>query len=518
MSVLRPLSARGHLFAIASPVIAALLLCWPAFVNGGAFFFPDTTAYLRAADMAVAELTGWQTEWSDKHHLFGGASSGPDAETGEVPAPDEAGSPGHPVLLGRSVYYGLAIFPFVMLAGSLGGAFLQAALAIFVLRLTFVGFGGERRNLASWQLIASAALAALSPLPYVVSILMPDVFAGFAVVCAVLAAVAWERFSRGERIVLVAVMVLSALSHSSHVLLLLLIFGLAVLLRIGTRSIALAGTGVILLASLSGLAGDRLFSAAVTEKLGEPPIRPPFLTARLIDDGPGYAMLQTHCPAIDLEACEFIGRMPYDSDIFLWSLDPGKGVFSAGSLAVQRKLADQDFTFALAALKYDPISVIRLAMEASAKQLALTDLNIFNMPQATQSTERLGSEILPFVIVENLPPTYQAEVRESRYFSGTMPVRFMETTSDITLVLAAIFLVGVIAASVRTGGGKGTRAAVAAGLFLFAVGANAAVTGSLSKPHDRYNVRITWVLPLAALALPANGRRKSTEGKGSNAV
>jgi hypothetical protein len=514
MSISDRFTNRRSLYAIVAPVIAALLLCWPAFVNGGAFFFPDTTAYLRGADMVVAELTGWQTEWSDKHHLYDGASS---TGTPASQAEDEFGTPDHPVLLGRSVYYGLAIFPFVVLAGSFGGVLLQAALAVFALRLTFVGFGGDRRKLPTWQLISSGVLAALTPLPYVVSILMPDVFAGLAVVCAVLAMTSWDRFSTPERIGLFALLVLSALSHSSHVLLLLLLFALAIVIRMKTRAIALAGTGIVLLASLSGLAGDQLFAALVTEKLGKAPIRPPFLTARLIDDGPGHALLQERCPQIRLKACDYLDRMPHDSDIFLWSQDRGKGVFSAESLAVQRTLADQDFRFALAVLKNDPVSVFLLSVEASAKQLALIDLNIFNMPKAGQSSHGTG-EILPFVIVENLPPDVQDEVRESRYFSGTMPIRFVEAASTVTVLAAMFFLAWVILAAARSRDRSEVRSAVAAGLFLFAIIANAGVTGTLSKPHDRYNIRVVWVLPLAALALLAAGRRKSTEGRNADAI
>jgi hypothetical protein len=38
---------------------------------------------------------------------------------------------------------------------------------------------------------------------------------------------------------------------------------------------------------------------------------------------------------------------------------------------------------------------------------------------------------------------------------------------------------------------------------LVGITANAAATGALSGPHDRYQARIAWLLPLAALlALP----------------
>jgi hypothetical protein len=35
------------------------------------------------------------------------------------------------------------------------------------------------------------------------------------------------------------------------------------------------------------------------------------------------------------------------------------------------------------------------------------------------------------------------------------------------------------------------------------IAANAAVTGALSGPHDRYQARIAWLLPLAAILAPS---------------
>ncbi len=475
-----------------------LLLCWPAFVNGGAFFFPDTSAYLRGADAILFELTGWRSEWSDKLHLYD--------ESIRHAAPEDAGqaqgaSTGaaedsealHPVLLGRSIYYGMMIFPFVALFGSLGGALLQAAFGMFVIRIVLIAMGTDRSRLAAYLLLTAALLAGLTSLPFFVSLLMPDVFAGFAIALAVSAAVGWRRLSTPDRIALAIVLCLSAMAHSSHVLVLLILFGIALLARMAVREIPTAGLAIILLAAMCGIAGERLFIAAVTERLGQPPIRPPFLTARLIDEGPGFDLLNDRCPKIGLEACRFLDRMPRDSDTFLWSLDQTKGVFSAESHAVQRRLAEQDLALALATLRHDPLRVIRVSAEAGARQIFLTDLNIFNAPVKISG----GGG----AFTANLPPAYAEEVRASRYSSGSMPVAFPEWANLLSAIAATIFLTVTVFRQGRGGGKTNQRVALAAGLFLAAIAANAAVTGALSKPHDRYNVRVMWVLPLAALAL-----------------
>lgn len=492
----------------------ALLLCWPAFINGGAFFFPDTSAYVRGADAIVGEITGLETDWSDKRLLYDDAggntasASGTPAQ-GASGADTTAASPIHPVLLNRSIYYGLAIFPFIALFSSLGGVFFQAVLAVFVIRIVLVAFGTDRSRLPLWLLIASALLAAFTSLPYFVSLLMPDVFAGFAVALAAAAVVGWKRLSMPERVGLSGLMVFSAMAHNSHVLLLFALFGMALFLRLMSRTAATGALVIIFLAVLGGLAGERLFAASVTERLGEPPIRPPFLTARFINEGPGYEMLSAKCPGAGFEACGFLDRMPQDSDTFLWDLDPAVGVFSVEPHSVQRRLAQQDFGFALATLRYDPVSVVTHSALSAARQTRLFDLNIFNAPPSGSADEGM---------VDNLPSSYAEEVRASRYGSGTMPVRVPQFLNVLSAGIAAIALVMAAVFFARARSGLAGKAAIIACMFISGVAANAAIAGALSKPHDRYNVRIVWVLPLAAVGLLAVARgRKPKANDDANA-
>lgn len=487
---------------LAAALLATLMLCWPALLNGGGFFFPDSSNYLRQADAAVGELTGWRSEWSDKHQFYAALprAEAPRSPQQAAPAPPPAAGPLHPPLLGRSIYYGLTIFPFMVLFGSLGVVALQSALAVATIWLTLAAFAVPRPRMAAWLLGSAAVLAALTSLPFFVSMLMPDVFAGFAVVLAVSACVGWGRLAVAERAGLVALLVLCGMAHSSHVLLLMALACIALAVSWLMRLNLKAGLAAMLLAAVAGLVGEQAFIFATTQKMGQPPIRPPFLTARLIDDGPGLALLARRCPEIGLEACNFRDRMPRDSDTFLWSQVPADGVFSVESHAVQRNLAKQDVAFAIATFRDDPIGVLASSMGKAATQLSLTRLNIFN------STGQAGSDT---AFADNLPARYKAEVRASRFAAGGNPVIVSGWMNTITAAAAAIFLACVVAGRTRERGRPDIRAAAV--LLLTAIAINAAVTGTLSKPHDRYNVRILWVLQLTTLAILAARRRPLPE-------
>jgi hypothetical protein len=488
--------------ALLAALAGVLLLCWPALLNGGAFYFPDTGTYLRSADAIVGELTGGQSTWSDRRQLYDDASHSPAAAlppAAKAQPTGVSGGPVHPVLLGRSIYYGLMVFPLVALFGSMAAVIFQAACAVLTIWLTLAALGPDRSRMPARLFVAAALLAGLTSLPFFVSMLMPDVFAGFAIALAVSAAAGWQRLVRWERVCLAALLVFSAMAHSSHVLVLFALAGVTLLVALLTRVKATAALGLMALAVVSGIVGEQLFVYAVTHRLGEPPIRPPFLTARLINDGPGFRLLTERCPSIGLEACRYLDRMPRDSDTFLWSFNPREGVFSTEPIPVQRALARQDARFAIETLRYDPVGVAVSSARSIGRQIALTDLNVFNYAPGMGGEVTLGT-----------PEPIASEIRISRYGSGTMPVVFSRWANLATAIAAAFFLVAVLLGRTRERDLAELR--VAAGLFLAAVALNATVTGAMSKPHDRYNVRVIWVLQLAALAiLAARPRRKDLE-------
>lgn len=472
-------------------VLALILMSWPALFNGAAFFFPDTQTYLRGAGTAAYELTGWETDWSDRHHLLRTAAGSVEDVEDSVAEP-AAGGPqqlAHPVLLGRSIYYGLLILPFVVLFGSIGGVFVQAGLAVLVLWITLRALGfGQERHLAIPVLAAASALAIFTSLPFFVSLLMPDVFTGFAVAMALSALVGWQRLNTFEKVALVSITCFAAMSHSSNILILSAMLVLGLVVRLCCREIQTVGIMILAVAAVTGVVSERIFVESVVAQLGEPPIRPPFLTARLINEGPALQLLREKCPQIGFEACRFQDRMPKDSDTFLWSLKPAEGVFSVESHAVQRRLAEQDSRLAWETLRAYPVEVVHHSVVASVRQLFMAKADIFNLPPSE---------------IGELPPRYAQELSRSRSAAGEMPMKFLNIGIFLTTLIATGLLLFVVAR------GRNREHRVAAILLLGTVFANALVTGALSKPHNRYNARLLWVLPLAAGVIVTSWRRDS---------
>ena len=480
-------------------IVSILVLSWPALVNGSGFYFPDTTAYIRSADAAVAQLTGQTSIWSDRLDLYKpGQSLVPVAEpksnvgnssSTEMVAPKTT----HPVLLGRSIYYGLAIYPFVTLMGDIGVVLFHATLVVVCLYLAFVGLGGVRKAAPAWLFGSVILLSVVTPVAYSTSLLMPDILAGCAGILGIVAMIGWRRLLSLERIALACILVFSALSHSSHILLLLVL--LVAILPASRFFVGAYKPAALLLvfAILSGFAGDALFSAAISKQLGVRPIRPPFLTARLIDAGPGLTMLDSQCGSRKFEACRFRERMPNDSDTFLWSRDKRVGVFAAESHAVQRRLSMEDTSFAVASFKHDPIGTFSVSAFASLRQLTLVKMDIFNAPPGDASVDAIAG----------LPASVRDRIGDSRYGRRSMPVAMVEALSLISVVVSALYLM-ITAIRRRKNVDKVERDFVLAGLLaILLILGNATITGALSKPHNRYNTRIIWIVPLFALVIPS---------------
>lgn len=490
---------RNKIGSILVFILSTLALSWPAIVNGSGFYFPDTTAYIRSADAAVAQVTGQTSIWSDRLDLFKPDQSsttvaeGPSGVGGSNGAGLVTPKTTHPVLLGRSIYYGLAIYPFVTVMGDIGVVLFHAMLVVVCFHLAFVGLGGRRKAAKAWLFGSVVLLSVVTPVAYGTSLLMPDILSGCASILGIVAIVGWRRLLSVERIALACILVFSALSHSSHILLLL-----ALLLAILPASRFFVGvykpaTLLLISAVLAGFAGDALFSAAISDQLGARPIRPPFLTARLIDAGPGIKMLDSQCVYQKYEACRFRARMPNDSDTFLWSRDQRAGVFSAESHEVQRRLSMEDSAFAIATLKHDPIGTFAVTAFASLRQLTMVKMDIFNAPIGNASEDA----------ITGLPKSVRDRIIDSRYVKRSMPVAMVEALSLFSVVISALYLL-TIAIQGRSRLDKVERDfALAALLAVMLIFANATITGALSKPHNRYNIRIVWIVPLFALVMPS---------------
>lgn len=455
-------------------VLLGLLLLWPAALNRAPFLFRDTTAYVHAADAAMMRATGITTEWSNEDVVR--ASAAPDA-TNIV---GDEGGPG-PVLLGRSIFYGLLAWTGA-LTGTLWTVVVVQALIVGAVVTGFVRHLVDPASPRFARAVALATLAlATTPLAWFTAMVMPDVMTGPALVAAAVLLGGWQRERAGGRAFWFGIASYAALAHSSHV---------AILLALGIAGLAFArartGAAVLIAAALVGVAGEAAFARGVEALTGSAPIRPPFVTARLADDGPARAYLDRHCSTVDFQLCRYRARLPLNSDLFLWNTDPARGVFKAVPVAEQRALSDEQPRFVWAVVRDRPVEVAGVALAAVGRQFAAWRLGEFNHDLYPDDAR---------AIAERLPPGERAAFVASRAFRGTMPIRLAEG-------VAALWAVGGIAAALwlwtraRRSSEAGVAAVLVAGWLLDVV-----ICGALSTPHDRYQARVLWVFALLPIML-----------------
>ena len=370
MSVLKD---KQLLSAVAAVLTLAGILLWPAFVNGEPFYMTDTSSYVRGADAAAHRLTGARTVWTDVYlQRFA-----PEAAT----APSSSAQTSPPVVLtGRSIYYGYLLYVAQSFGNFWSMVILQALLVATSIGATISVLRQNRRGqpTAASILVVGGLLAVLTPVGYFVSYLMPDVFGGLGLLAFAHLVFLWDQNSRLGRAFWFALLSAALLFHGSNFLLigvLAVAAGIGLFLRLPARK---AGLAAVVAALILSIAGQALFGWGVKQASGAAPVRPPFIAARIIADGPGYEYLREHCPKVGLIYCRAVGFRARVSDALLWSTDPQLGIFQALSPAEQRVAAAQEKRFVIAVLIDRPLDLIGSSIGSIGRQLGHFDLQSFN--------------------------------------------------------------------------------------------------------------------------------------------
>ncbi len=441
---------------VAAILLGAALLSWVALANGFPLVFADSGTYLRIPL--------------------------------ELHYPTD-----------RPPVYGLAIGLPLWLTGVWGIVAVQAIGSALMIAMTLAVAGSRLR---AGDMIATCTLLALgSSLPWFVGQIMPDIATGFVplILFALLARPAdtplWQRAG------LVALLALLIAMHLSHVLLtagLLFVACLAMLLTgMGRRetirrSLPAALAIALALLGLSGLnrvAGYEFRPALSSDT---------FLLARLLDGHlaqPTLARLchepaLAHCavrPLVDDPAITKPGQA------YLWDrrspigtmLDRDRpGVIAEQRLIIRTVLHD------------DPAGVAALAWQGFAEQLRTVRKGVLPPYAADMQISR--------ILKARLPDDFQAFSR-SRQQHGTLdPLKF---APDVGVALAVVLLLPVMLLwAIRA---RRRKLLGLAGLVVATILLNAAITGDLSGPDDRYQSRILWLLPLLAACFAVDALRRS---------
>lgn len=480
-------------------VATGLCLLWPSLFNAQYIFFYDTIGYLRGAVQAF-EKAGIESAWSA---LYDNQAEGTGAQ-----AATAAGLDSHTdgyVSAARSVYYGIFLYVSELL-GSLWFAVLFQLLAVSLAAyLTLRALLGP----SGYELAAIlCCLGVFTPLSFYVGYLMPDVFAGIVILACATLLVYFDRLEWWPRSLWFALLAVSLTFHMSFiaVAVALTIPGILVV-RATMGRFPLKAAGVIHGAVALGILSQLIFFRAVEAAYGHPPLHPPFLMARVIADGPGYRYLRETCPANGFKICEFLPVLPLGADEFLWSKDPRSGVIGSADPETRRTLAAQQMAFVSEVLRHDPAGQVKASLQGIAEQLSRFSIREFDYSDAMRK-----------MVEENLPAYHRDGFRNSLLYRGLFPTFPVDILFHLAIAVSALFLIWNLPglAAMRRNLATATGRARNAGekmitfclVVLAGVIANAAVTGVLSTPHDRYQARVVWLIPLLALSLFFYVRRK----------
>lgn len=427
-----------------------LLLVWPAVMNLYPLVFVDSFTYIRQTTMGVPP-------W-DKSLTFGAAI--------------------------HALHWQWSLWPVV-----LG----QGLLASWLLWLTQRAL--REGPSASAHLLICGGLAALTSAPWFLATVMPDALTALGPLCLFLLG-----FGRLSRIEALAVGLLGAFAISGHMAHLPPALALVALTALLTRRLV----PVLRVAAPPLLALLVLATAnhAAFGRFTPSPHGAIFLLARLQDDGPVLRLMQARCPEEPgWRLCAFLDRLPMDAEDFLWGISPINSE-ADGSL---RKLGGlravpEAREIVGATLAAYPEEVASAMFRNALRQLTLFRVGDTLVPTSLFSTRE--------VIEHGFPAAELARFDGGLQARGLLP----QAAAPFLLPQLPVVLVALLLAPWLVWRAWRARDLPRGALILFvlvAIGGNAAATGALSKPLNRYEARIIWLLPAAVgLALLPTLRRR----------
>ncbi|MDO9709675.1 hypothetical protein [Paracraurococcus lichenis] len=446
-----------HARAAAIAAGAALLL-WPAALNGYPLVFSDTGAFL------AQTVLGWPV-W-DKPFVYG------------------------PVL--HAFHWRLTLWLPVAAQG--------LALS-WLLWLVQRALGGATPGR---HLLLCAGLAAATAAPWFAASLMPDWLAPALVLALFLLGFGWDGLARWERAALGLLALLACAAHLSHLPLAAALAPLVLALRRDWRpalrcALPLAGALALLLATNAWAHGRWAVS----------PHGAVFALARLVADGPAARTIAARCPEAGWHLCRWAGRLPADSDEFLWS--PAGPVWAPRTDGAQPggpiSLAPEAAAILAETLRREPLAVLQAAALNTWRQLFMARVG-----------DTLGPENLEASVARQLALGFP-RAEQARFAASLQARGLLRPAAQPFLALhPAALLLGAAGTLLAWARVRDKRRLGLVLCVLVGVAANAAATGALSGPHDRYQARIAWLLPLAALLASAAPARADAVRAGSPAT
>ena len=407
---------------------------------------------------------------------------------------------GHEYAIDRSSFYGFFLKPFVTVIPSLSGLWLAVAVQAMLLAAIMWPaarlLAGNERGAA----VALAATLVATSFAWHVGQLMPDAFSGATILLAWLAA-RRDPSAPGALLLWLAASAAS-LMHYTHIPLL---FVSAAATIFAARPFGLAWSRIArrLLATViaTGLALGLQFSfnARVLDRPAVAPMGPLFLYARLSEDGLIAPWLADHCGRdAPLRLCAIAPSLPRASQRLLWG-----GEDSPITALIWHAPHDGDRwpwinELAIAdrgAIADRPLAFLANSASGAARQFVRFAVLDDECPKGCH--ERTGG--IAATLIKYRPAMLPA-LDQSRQVRDSNPKALLRTITTFVAVVALLALPFLLVTAWRR---RDRDAFALLIVVLLALVTNAALAGALSDVHDRYQSRVVWLAPFAALLILA---------------
>lgn len=458
-------------------VLAGVLIGAPLLVlNGFPLTFDDTPGYLEPAFNILHRAA--QPAWT--------------------PPPDLSphGPPSANIFFLRPFGYMLFLLPFASGWGVWLIPLAQGILAAAVLRAALTAAGAPDRP--GIFLGIAAVLGLTTSLSLHAATIMPDFLTGLLILLVYVVVVRWAALGMVQRSLIVAAITGMTVAHLSH---LAILGGMIVLLGLWAlwkdrgilRPLALGVLLPVVLAA--GLLTTSNLLTAGRMVLSES--SPVFLLARLIGDGPARDYLAEACHSRDYLLCDSLDTLGRSapgyvaSDYFLWHPD-----------GARRRFGDQPrFVAEAAEIAHDTIASRPVAVAEHALANAVSQF------LKVQSDDTLNDPVKPLTrrLFSRFPAAVYAAFDRSLQTQQRFPRSRLALVEDLSLSLGMLGLATMGLGRWRRVGDRVRMLLLVIGLGLVL---NAIVTGGLSAVHDRYQNRVIWLVPFAALVLLATARSR----------
>jgi hypothetical protein len=438
----------GPVWNGAAVLLGALFMAWPAFYNGFPLLYPDTMTYVD--DGRIVAHAIFLHQLSDYYGM-------------------------------RSFFYSLVILPLhwnVMLWPVVA---LQCLLTAYILWLVVRSFQPRQTIPPYFALVLLLSL--FTGMSWYASLIMPDILGPLLYLSIYLLVFAKDTLTRTERMSLYVIAWWAVTSHATHLLLAAgMCMILALLLAFARRAFRLRVRPVCEVAAIVVLAAAAQL-ALHGYLYGKPSLngeRPPFLTARIIADGPGRWYLEKHCGELKWAICDHVHNLPDDPDNFLWAAN---GIYQNASDDENLRLQEEEMPFVLATLRAYPRE--QISRSAANFWGQLTTFGFADLDASGWVLDQFASVL----------PRARSSYVVSRQARNALPLDLLASIQFWAVMLS----LGVIAVFVPLlWRSHSSRIAGLGVVIVSMIVANALVTGTLSMVEDRFECRVIWLAPLLA--------------------